>query len=87
MTIWKAMRSSDISTCNRNGTEDSEKGVPTLDLVFKNQIGDNFEVNAFARNLLDPKIQRIRETETLGDIALSSYKRGINIAIQLKYNF
>ena len=64
-----------------------EKGVPTLDLVFKNQIGDNFEVNAFARNLLDPKIQRIRETETLGDIALSSYKRGINIAIQLKYNF
>jgi TonB-dependent receptor len=64
-----------------------EKGVPTLDLIIKNQIGENFEVNAFARNLLDPKIERIRETQTLGDIALSSYRRGVDLAIQLKYKF
>ncbi|GAB5401097.1 MAG: TonB-dependent receptor [Aureisphaera sp.] len=64
-----------------------EKAVPTLDLVWKNKIGENFEVNASAKNLLDPTIERIRETEAFGDIALSSYKRGINLALQLKYKF
>ncbi len=64
-----------------------EKSVPTLDFVWKNKIGDNFEVNASAKNLLDPTIERIRETESLGDIALSSYKRGMNLALQLKYKF
>ena len=64
-----------------------EKSVPTLDLVWKNKIGDNFEINASAKNLLDPTIERVRETETLGDIALSSYKRGMNLALQMKYKF
>ena len=63
-----------------------EKGVQTLDFVWKNAIGDNFEINASAKNLLDPTIERIREIET-GNVVLSSYKRGINIALQLKYKF
>ncbi|NND62561.1 MAG: TonB-dependent receptor [Flavobacteriaceae bacterium] len=64
-----------------------EKAVPTLDFVWKNKIGDNLELNASAKNLLDPTIERIRKTEAFGDIALTSYKRGINLALQLKYKF
>lgn len=65
-----------------------ERGVPTLDFVMKNKIGEHFEVNASAMNILDPTIERIRETGTeLGDIALSKYKRGVNLSLQLKYNF
>ncbi len=64
-----------------------EKGVPTLDLVWKNQIGEHFEINASAKNLLDPSIERIRETPELGDIIISSYQRGMNLALQLKYKF
>ncbi|HAT63297.1 MAG TPA: hypothetical protein DCS66_01680 [Flavobacteriaceae bacterium] len=71
-----------------------EKGVPTLNLVFKNKIGDNLEVNASAFNLLDPSIEYIRETAT-GDIfvtspngkGIASYKKGINLSLQLKYKF
>jgi hypothetical protein len=71
-----------------------EKGVPTLNFVFKNDIGDNFEVNATAFNLLNPNIQYVRETDN-GDIfvtspngkGIASYKRGINLSLQLKYKF
>lgn len=71
-----------------------EKGVPTLNFVFKNSIGDNFEVNATAFNLLNPNIQYIRETD-IGDVfvtspngkGIASYKRGINLSLQLKYKF
>jgi len=71
-----------------------EKGVPTLNFVFKNNIGDNFEVNATAFNLLNPNIQYIRETDS-GDVfvtspngkGIASYKRGINLSLQLKYKF
>jgi len=64
-----------------------EKGVPTLDLIWKNSIGDHFEVNAAARNILDPTIERYREAGELGNIALSKFKRGVNLSLQLKYNF
>ncbi|MBT8262115.1 MAG: carboxypeptidase-like regulatory domain-containing protein [Bacteroidia bacterium] len=65
-----------------------ERGVPTLDFIMKNKIGDHFEINAAAKNILDPSIERSRETGgELGDIALSKYKRGINLSIQMKYNF
>jgi TonB-dependent receptor len=63
-----------------------EKGVGTLDFVWKNKLGDNFELNASAKNLLNPDIERLRE-ESAGDITLSNYKRGMNLALQLKYNF
>lgn len=65
-----------------------ERGIPTLDFVIKNKIGEHFEVNASAMNILDPSIERSRETGgELGDIALSKYKRGVNLSLQLKYNF
>ena len=71
-----------------------EKGVPTLDFILKNKIGDNFEINLAAKNLLDPNITYIRET-TQGDIVVTSpngkdvsdYRKGMNIGLQLKYKF
>ena len=71
-----------------------EKGVPTLDFILRNKIGENFEINFAAKNLLDPRITYIRET-TQGDIVVTSpngkdvsnYKKGMNIGLQLKYNF
>ncbi|RYH73463.1 TonB-dependent receptor [Flavobacteriaceae bacterium 144Ye] len=71
-----------------------EKGVPTLDFVWKNTIKKNFEVNLSAKNLLNPSIKYVRET-SLGDIVVNSangkgvsdYKRGMNLSLQLKYKF
>ncbi|MGJ8665055.1 MAG: TonB-dependent receptor domain-containing protein [Patiriisocius sp.] len=72
-----------------------EKGVPTLDLVWKNQIGKNFEINVAAKNLLNPNVSYIREDTAFGDVAvtspngkgIASYKRGINLGLQLSYKF
>jgi len=63
-----------------------EKGVPTLDFIWKNKIGENFQANLSAKNLLNPNIQYIRET-SLGDVTISEYKRGMNIGLSLKYSF
>ena len=63
-----------------------EKGVPTLDFIWKNNIGENFQVNLSVKNLLNPNIEYIRET-SLGNVIISQYKRGMNIGLSLKYNF
>jgi hypothetical protein len=64
-----------------------EKGVPVLDFIWKNKIGENSEINLSAKNLLDPSIKRIRENTSFGDVTLSEFNRGVNIGIQFKYNF
>lgn len=78
-----------------------EKGVPTLDFVWKNTFNKNLEINASVKNILDPTIERVRENVSfdpnlandlgvdpdLSEFALSSYKRGVNVSIQLKYKF
>lgn len=64
-----------------------EKSVSTLDFVWKNSIGEHFEVNASAKNVLDPSIERIRENTAQGDVVISQYKRGITLGLQLKYKF
>ncbi|SEP71893.1 Outer membrane receptor proteins, mostly Fe transport [Hyunsoonleella jejuensis] len=64
-----------------------EKAVPTLDFVLKNKVGDNAEINFSAKNLLDPKVEMIRENTGDGDVLLSSFQRGITVGLQLKYNF
>ena len=64
-----------------------EKSVPTLDFILKNNIGDAFEINASAKNILDPNIERLRENTSIGDVTLSNYKRGINLSLQVKYKF
>lgn len=71
-----------------------EKGIPTLDFILNNKLGDKFEINVAAKNLLNPNVKYIRETAQ-GDITvtspngkdISNYKKGINIGLQLKYKF
>ena len=63
-----------------------EKGVPTLNFIWKNKIGEKFQLNAGVKNILDPSIEFIRETG-VEDVAISTYKAGINVSLKLKYNF
>jgi len=71
-----------------------EKGVPTLDFIWKNKVNDKLEINLSAKNLLNANIDYYRET-TLGDISVNSangkgvtdYKRGMDLGLQLKYKF
>jgi TonB-dependent receptor len=63
-----------------------EKGVPTLDFIWKNILSEHLEINASVKNVLNPTIERVREV-TGSDIALSSYKRGLNLGLQVKYQF
>lgn len=64
-----------------------EKGVATLDFIWKNKISSNLEINTGVKNILNPNIERIREDTSEGDITLSKYKRGVTLALQLKYKF
>ncbi|SDB59280.1 TonB-dependent receptor [Flavobacteriaceae bacterium MAR_2010_188] len=72
-----------------------EKGIPTIDFILKNKISEKFEINFAAKNLLNPTIQYIREGTSVGDVLVTSpngkdvtdYKRGLDIGLQLKYNF
>ena len=63
-----------------------EKGVHNLDFVFRNELGSDWEVNLSAKNLLDPDIQFFR-AESTGDIITSTYKRGIDLGLAVKYKF
>ncbi len=64
-----------------------EKSIPTLDFIWKNSIGDHLEINGSFKNLLNPNITRLRENTSQGDVILSQYKRGMNLALQVKYKF
>lgn len=64
-----------------------EKGIPVVDFVLKNKMGNHFEINVSAKNVLDPSIERVRENTTFGDLVLSEYKRGVDLGLQLKYKF
>lgn len=64
-----------------------EKAVPTLNFVWKNPIGEHFEANFSASNLLNPDISLVRENTGNGDIAIREFNLGINIGLTLKYKF
>ena len=64
-----------------------EKSVPTLNFVWKNEIGEHFEANLTAMNLLDPEISLIRENTGIGDVIIREYTLGVNIGLTLKYKF
>ena len=63
------------------------KAVPTLNFIWKNPIGEHFEANFSASNLLDPNITLLRENTGNGDVVIREYNLGINIGITLKYKF
>ncbi|MFS4468673.1 TonB-dependent receptor domain-containing protein [Maribacter sp. 2210JD10-5] len=64
-----------------------EKAVPTLNFIWKNPIGEHFEANMSASNLLDPSITLTRENTGSGDVIIREYNLGINIGLTLKYKF
>jgi hypothetical protein len=64
-----------------------EKGFSTLDFIWKNNIGEHFELSFSAQNLLNPNIKIVREITNNKAVILENYKYGINFGIQLKYNF
>ncbi|MEY8020217.1 TonB-dependent receptor [Muriicola sp. SD30] len=77
-----------------------EKSVPTLNFVWQNAIGEHFEANISALNLLNPDISLIRENTGVednnpliqgfvkdGNVILREFKRGVNIGLTLKYKF
>jgi len=66
---------------------DIEKGVATVDLIWRNTLYKKLEVNFAAKNILDPNIEIIRKVNDKENITLSKYKRGITLGIELKYFF
>lgn len=64
-----------------------EKAVPTLNFIWKNPIGEHFEANLSASNLLDPNITLTRENTGDGDVIIREYNLGINVGLTLKYKF
>lgn len=72
-----------------------EKGLPNLDFVLQNKISEKFEINFAARNLINPTVQYLREGTSIGDVLVTSpngkdltnYQRGIDLSLQLKYEF
>ncbi|WP_394974718.1 TonB-dependent receptor domain-containing protein [uncultured Croceitalea sp.] len=64
-----------------------EKAVPTLNFIWKNPIGEHFEANLSASNLLNPDVTLLRENTGQGDVVIRRYNLGINAGITLKYKF
>jgi hypothetical protein len=64
-----------------------ERAVPTLDFILRNEIGDHFEVNFSAKNLLNPNISLVRENTGIGDVTIREYTIGVNLGLTLAYKF
>ncbi|MEJ1221142.1 TonB-dependent receptor [Sediminicola sp. 1XM1-17] len=64
-----------------------EKGIPTLDLVWKNNFGEHLEVNLNAKNILDPTFEINREIGNGERIILQDFKRGVDLGVSVKYSF
>ncbi len=64
-----------------------EKAVPTLNFIWKNPVGEHFEANLSASNLLNPDVTLLRENTGQGDVVIRQYNLGINAGITLKYKF
>ncbi|WP_297707497.1 TonB-dependent receptor, partial [uncultured Eudoraea sp.] len=64
-----------------------EKAVPTLNFIWRNEIGEHFEANASVMNILNPDISFVRENTGVGDIIIREYNLGVNFGLTLKYKF
>ena len=61
-----------------------DKAVGTLDLILKSNVSEKIALGLTVRNILDPKVQRIQETQ---DVIVETYKKGINIKFSITYKF
>jgi len=63
-----------------------DKAVGTLDLINRIKINKNLGVSIVARNLLDPKIERVQENAN-GDVKMLTYNKGMTFSISCNYQF
>jgi outer membrane receptor protein involved in Fe transport len=63
-----------------------DKGMGTLDFIFKTKISKNLGIDLAARNILNPEFRRVQEnaTETLPAV---NYKRGVVFGLGMNYQF
>lgn len=64
-----------------------ERAVPTLDFIWQNKIGEHYEVNFSAKNLLNPNVSLVRENTGIGDVTIREYNLGVNLGLTLAYKF
>ena len=63
-----------------------DKAVGTLDFILKSKINKNLGFGFTAKNLLNPKIERVQENDN-GDITLLTYTKGLNLSFNVSYQF
>lgn len=61
-----------------------DKAVGTLDLILKSNVSENIALGLSVKNILDPKVERIQETQ---DVIVETYKKGVNIKFSVTYKF
>lgn len=61
-----------------------DQGVGTLDFILKYKINRHFGVDLGARNILNPKYERIQDNAN-APVTILSYKRGARFSLGLKY--
>jgi outer membrane receptor protein involved in Fe transport len=64
-----------------------ERAVPSLNFILRNEIGENFEVNFSAKNLLNPDVSLVRENTGIGDVIIRQYNLGVTFGLTFAYKF
>ena len=64
-----------------------EKGVPSMNFVLRNVIGEHWQIDISAKNLLNPDVSLVREDTGIGDITIREYQLGANFGLSLAYKF
>ena len=63
-----------------------DKAIGSLDLIFKTKLNKNLGIDFGARNLLNPRFERVQENAD-GDFKALSYKRGVSVGLGMTYQF
>lgn len=63
-----------------------DKAVSTFDIILRSDITQNLRMGIAGKNLLDPAIDRVQENRN-GGVKVLSYRKGINLGINIEYNF
>ncbi|TJZ61438.1 TonB-dependent receptor [Sphingobacterium olei] len=63
-----------------------DKGISTLDAVFKTKLNNRFGIDLTARNLLNPSFERDQQNP-IGDVTILSYRKGAMFNLGLNYKF
>lgn len=61
-----------------------DKGMGTLDFIFKTKIDRNFGINFSARNILNPEFRRMQENAS-GAVPALTYKKGAFFGLGITY--